>query len=1625
MKDPVITSTQRVLYGQTPDGHPIVAKATYTRVEATLPDRSRSEQLSQASQPSVSEGMTSVKSKAEEEAKWSPAALERQMAAELARLESLEDSLRQLSSADRTRAVALAQQETVSVAQVLKARQQAHSAELRNLQLQVQEERLASAKLLQQFNTTGVQTSLPASRDASRTVSSRQLLEQAENRRPDSRSGSLSRSKNRDDTEYSESVSSTARKVSNKTSSRYSQSSSTATKTRTGTTESVKTAEDSQADSDSSIKTASDMDARPADNSIPLEVPDDYSLSFEDSMTEEESFKQVLPSESHRKDAKRRKSDGHKPQHTDEASSLALGDLTSLFVGEDSFSRFTAEMVRQIMREEELRAQHQAALLRLREKALKEKTKAELAWLRQQQQQLRNKGKDDVHPQLAKKEQKLLKQLQEQQAEIRQLQEANRLASKERQSLLKQHEQIARMQQETRDKMKTLQGRLGRPDEVHTEDDMSMVDGNLYLTAREQRLLERKKHASELLKWKQDLDAEEEKVLQLERHALQAWEGREGKKGASTDKKRDTRDETEKKEDLSSARERTPSRPDKRLDSSDDTIVNSSVDEEMDTPVRKGKKSPVETQSDVSDYEVRIRQLSDMLRRRRKEADMLKKERSKRQKDKLKAQEETLKKQLEAYENYIAQVKAEQADLEHEGGRPAVRPQIKKPHVVSPNKSMVSPATSPGPASRRSRDEGSNSSSLDEARDGTDSNQTSPAPSDGFDAKVSPLSDKGKKKSSTSSLMDRISEGSESDRSRLDAKKSREKAGSRSTSDQSVSEAIEEAVDEASVASSTSKSAVLQIKTSLPSPADAENHSLADENASYSLDFTDAVSQSLGQSRSKIPVSIRSDGSRAKDESVVSARGGKSEAEVSEYIESAALSTAKSEGSSGPKFDLKSPQGSTKEAPASAASSSQKSGPKTGIQESDSENESRHNSHRSLSRPSSERSTGSTTYSDIHDLDEEEDIISSESDRTPVKATSVSQKEKSAAPNTRTDDDISEHISASLPSISEKRSVSGALVFGQQDSLDAALGDLLGPPEEEDATPTDTPRAESPHLGQDDNNALLMTDPLADFHEGDRVMVGRLSGVLRFKGTVDFAPGFWAGVELDKSEGDTDGERDGKRYFTCNKDHGVLVPGSDISPIEENGVAEKVQDAGKSLDESLTDQDEVSSATEGEKSEPSRMSVGEKEEEKTPVKEKSPQREKRNLDLLADDITADLTKSLVSESVQKMNSIALRQSSPAKVPPPTLPKPKLKPQQPQQEQEDEVTSKPSADQDQRVNSATSAVVGNLLDDAISTMMQIRRGRQDSQTTNEVLHNGYSDDSGVDRSHDSSMDPALGVTPEPESGSSPERHELDEDLSGLLGDEEFIDEDDYGLSKPPPPYPGAGDQASGPDRLTNSQKSTEETGLYIVPHQRAEVEGIVADAVSIFWNLRRCGESWESAAPPASFLQESAQDSGGGDDMEASDLVTGSRRIYKQLLFDLTGEIVREIYQHENEEDPPPWQKPEQKRQRYFKGRTPPTTMDVLLPLVQSTVVDILGLNGSTGKFRGRVMNKWNVRKKKDHVDAVLVEELREEEADWINYDHDELAVKMQLTDTLFDSLLSDTVETLNRVYAKRQARPHP
>lgn len=73
------------------------------------------------------------------------------------------------------------------------------------------------------------------------------------------------------------------------------------------------------------------------------------------------------------------------------------------------------DMVRQYMKDEEVRLQHQSSLLRLRQKALKDKTRMELAWLEHQRKRLRDKGEDDKMPPIRKKQRGLLLKLQQEQ----------------------------------------------------------------------------------------------------------------------------------------------------------------------------------------------------------------------------------------------------------------------------------------------------------------------------------------------------------------------------------------------------------------------------------------------------------------------------------------------------------------------------------------------------------------------------------------------------------------------------------------------------------------------------------------------------------------------------------------------------------------------------------------------------------------------------------------------------------------------------------------------------------------------------------------------------------------------------------------------------------------------------------------------------------------------------------------------------------------------------------------------------------------------------------------------------------------------------------------------------------
>ncbi|XP_035699194.1 CAP-Gly domain-containing linker protein 3-like [Branchiostoma floridae] len=75
-----------------------------------------------------------------------------------------------------------------------------------------------------------------------------------------------------------------------------------------------------------------------------------------------------------------------------------------------------------------------------------------------------------------------------------------------------------------------------------------------------------------------------------------------------------------------------------------------------------------------------------------------------------------------------------------------------------------------------------------------------------------------------------------------------------------------------------------------------------------------------------------------------------------------------------------------------------------------------------------------------------------------------------------------------------------------------------------------------------------MTSEPGELEVGDRVIVaGQRTGVIRFSGKTDFAPGWWYGVELDKPRGKNDGSVSGVRYFSCEPMKGVFAPPSRVT----------------------------------------------------------------------------------------------------------------------------------------------------------------------------------------------------------------------------------------------------------------------------------------------------------------------------------------------------------------------------------------------------------------------------------------------------------------------------------------------
>ncbi|XP_061743965.1 centrosome-associated protein 350 isoform X2 [Nerophis ophidion] len=603
-----------------------------------------------------------VESRATGNLQYSPAVLHQHLAEELQYQETMDVSMRHLGDVERLIGVSMAQEESASLAQILKTKQQKYENDLYEQKIQAEKKALeaqlhreedrqrtarAHEELLEKLVLTQKETAEAARHikeltDLARSqiegalavsvvapeqsVQSKHQREKKQNR-PDS--GSFQRESSSRSPSHTESQPVQRPNLSGADSSTLSSPSRTSTDLIKPVNKEEAELEwkndEKQAEPEAGCSSI-DEEGPTADNesvcseSIPSLIDDkEYSFKFDTSRTEDEaeehSFNSLPPSKVHRRSSLEKRPDNYKESkdetsnHTtsvSESHNITKSQNTSMAFsgGQDSFSRFKMDMVRQYAKDEDLRLQHQNALLRLRQKAVKEKIRTELAWLEHQKKQLRNKGEDDKLPPIRKKQKGLLLRLQEEQAEIKRLQEANKAARKKKQQLLKQQEEIEQMRSSTlrlKERLKSVgceappespiseaplseavSSHMKHADDSRTPSPSPSISGsetssimqklkrmrshmdenhcspvhcffsvftsqhwaslsvclpNLhpkfqlfvsnqlvrFLTKREQQLMHRRHHAEELLQWKQRLDQEEADVLRIEQEALAGW----------------------------------------------------------------------------------------------------------------------------------------------------------------------------------------------------------------------------------------------------------------------------------------------------------------------------------------------------------------------------------------------------------------------------------------------------------------------------------------------------------------------------------------------------------------------------------------------------------------------------------------------------------------------------------------------------------------------------------------------------------------------------------------------------------------------------------------------------------------------------------------------------------------------------------------------------------------------------------------------------------------------------------------------------------------------------------------------------------------------------------------------
>lgn len=133
----------------------------------------------------------------------------------------------------------------------------------------------------------------------------------------------------------------------------------------------------------------------------------------------------------------------------------------------------------------------------------------------------------------------------------------------------------------------------------------------------------------------------------------------------------------------------------------------------------------------------------------------------------------------------------------------------------------------------------------------------------------------------------------------------------------------------------------------------------------------------------------------------------------------------------------------------------------------------------------------------------------------------------------------------------------------------------------------------------------------------------------------------------------------------------------------------------------------------------------------------------------------------------------------------------------------------------------------------------------------------------------------------------------------------------------------------------------------------------------------------------------------------------------EFLFNLCTELCMNHYKQFEEEICPSWLKVSRKSQL---ATVKPLDSKGLEKYLNKSLNDLFGFQKTEVKESAII--QWS-RKKRDHVDEVLVTESLAEENDWIMYDQDELFVKNEVTNEIMNMLLDETATIFSAILKKR------